>query len=346
MQAQEGATERKEQPAEGLAAAFRDLDINGFKLEDFELVRILGTGSFGRVSLAKHKRNGAICAIKALSKAHIVKSQQIAHLRCERDILGGVDHPLIVKYRGSCQDAECVYLFLEYVAGGEFFTLLRNRGKLSEDAARFYGAEVLLMFEYLHGKDIVYRDLKPENLLVDREGHLKLTDFGFAKAIGSKRTYTLCGTPDYLAPEIILSKGHGKAVDWWAFGVLLYEMMAGQPPFFDVDPMGTYKKILKGSLTFPAHFSVTARDLVRKLLQVDLSKRYGCLAGGVNDIKTHPWFRGTDFEAILHRRVAPPIKVVVKGEADTSNFEDYSELEPIAHEFKLSQAEQALFTGF
>ncbi|PSC72692.1 AGC kinase [Micractinium conductrix] len=274
------------------------------------------------------------CAIKALSKAHIVKNQQISHLRSERDILRLLDHPLVVRMHGCCQDEQCVHFVMEYVAGGEFFSHLKARGRLAEDAARLYAGEVLLMFEYLHSLDIVYRDLKPENLLLDASGHLKLTDFGFAKAIGPRRTYTLCGTPDYLAPEIILNKGHGKAVDWWALGVLIFEMMAGYPPFFDDDPLATYKKILKGAVTFPSHFSV------------DLSKRYGCLVGSVHDIKTHPWFRPLDFAALKTRSLPPPIKPTVTGVDDASNFEDYSDLEPMQHAFKLSSAEQALFAGF
>ncbi|PRW56166.1 cAMP-dependent kinase catalytic subunit beta isoform X6 [Chlorella sorokiniana] len=308
--------------------------------------RVLGTGSFGRVSLARHRASGLVCAIKALSKAHIVKNQQIAHLRSERDILRALDHPLLVRMHGCFQDEQCVYFVMEYVPGGEFFSHLKARGKLGEEAARLYAGEVLLMFEYLHSQDIVYRDLKPENLLLDAQGHLKLTDFGFAKAIGPRRTYTLCGTPDYLAPEIILNKGHGKAVDWWALGVLVYEMMAGYPPFYDDDPLATYRKILKGTVTFPSHFSVTARDLIRKLLQVDLSKRYGCLAGGVNDIKSHPWFRPLDFAALKHRTAMPPIRPSVRSADDASNFDDYSDLGPMQHAFQLSATEQALFVGF
>ncbi|KAL4424995.1 hypothetical protein ABPG77_002880 [Micractinium sp. CCAP 211/92] len=342
---QSGETSLKDATAR-LGEALQALRLDACRLEDFELGRVLGTGSFGRVSLARHHGTGMVCAIKALSKAHIVKNQQISHLRSERDILRLLDHPLVVRMLGCCQDDQCVYFVMEYVPGGEFFSHLKSRGRLSEEAARLYAGEVLLMFEYLHALDVVYRDLKPENLLLDACGHLKLTDFGFAKVIGPRRTYTLCGTPDYLAPEIILNKGHGKAVDWWALGVLIYEMMAGYPPFFDDDPLATYKKILKGNLTFPAHFSVTARDLIRKLLQVDLSKRYGCLVGGVHDIKSHPWFRPLDFAALKARQTAPPIKPTVQGADDASNFEDYSELEPMTHAFKLSSAEQALFTGF
>lgn len=151
--------------------------------------------------------------------------------------------------------------------------------------------------------------MQPENMLLDAEGHLKLADFGFAKHIpGGKRTYTLCGTPDYLAPEIILNKGHGRAVDWWALGILIYEMLAGYPPFCDSDALGTYQRILQGTVTFPSHISPAAKDLIRRLLQTDLSKRYGCLAGGAQDIKSHQWFRPVNFAAMKARRVQAPIR--------------------------------------
>jgi protein kinase A len=155
----------------------------------------------------------------------------------------------------------------------------------------------------------MWNALQPENMLLDVEGNLKLADFGFAKALPpGKRTYTLCGTPDYLAPEVILNKGHGRAVDWWALGILIYEMLAGYPPFCDDDPLSTYNRILRGALAFPSHISPHARDLIRRLLQADLSKRLGCLAGGAGDVKTHPWFRSVNWAAVKARRVPAPIR--------------------------------------
>lgn len=148
-------------------------------------------------------------------------------------------------------------------------------------------------------------------MLLDADGHLKLADFGFAKELpGGKRTYTLCGTPDYLAPEVILNKGHGRPVDWWALGILIYEMLAGYPPFCDDDALGTYNRILRGNLVFPLHISIQARDLIRKLLQADLSKRLGCLAGGVSDIKLHAWFRGINWTLVKNKKIMPPIRYV------------------------------------
>lgn len=178
------------------------------------------------------------------------------------------------------------------------------------------------MFEYLHSKNIIYRDLKPENILIGADGYLKLTDFGFAKYCDS-RTYTLCGTPEYLAPEILLNKGHGKPVDWWCLGILIYEMLAGIDPFNDEDPMAIYQKILKGKVKFPRNFDKNAKSLCKHLLVADLTKRYGNLKGGVQDIKTHRWFADIDWDALAQKKIPAIYKPTVKSKGDTSNFSTY-----------------------
>ena len=180
------------------------------------------------------------------------------------------------------------------------------------------------MFEYLHSKDIIYRDLKPENILIDTKGYLKLTDFGFAKVVEG-RTYTLCGTPEYLAPEILLNKGHGKPVDWWTFGVLLYEMIAGIDPFNDEDPMLIYQKILKGKVKFPSSFPSNAKSLVKHLLVQDLSKRYGNLKNGVNDIKNHRFFKDLDWSALVKYKIKPAYIPNISGNGDCKNFVECEE---------------------
>lgn len=318
-------------------------------IDDFELKAILGTGSFGRVRLARHKQTGRHVAIKMLSKSQILRTKQVMHIKAEKEILSVVNYPFLVNMLGFFQDEECLYFVLEYVVGGEFFTHLRTVGRFPEETAKFFAAEILLSLEYLHDQNVIYRDLKPENLLLDNEGHVKITDFGFAKKI-DYRTFTLCGTPDYLAPEIILNKGHGKPVDWWALGVLIYEMLAGYPPFStdDANPMETYKHILHGKPDYPSPpFSRKARDLISKLLQIDLTKRYGNLINGVADIKNHPWFQGIDFNALAMKSPScvPPIRPVVDSAEDTQNFDDYSDIEnlPMEHEFELSAEDQDLF---
>jgi len=199
------------------------------KLSDYDILTTLGTGSFGRVRLAKEKKSGEYVAIKMLKKAEILRLKQVDHIISENTILSNIKHPFLIKMLGFAQDERFLYIVLEFVQGGELFTYLRNLGKLENNEAVFFAAQVVSMFEYLHSKNIVYRDLKPENLLIAADGYLKLTDFGFAKYIEG-RTYTLCGTPEYLAPEILLNKGHGKPVDWWCLGILTYEMLAGMIP--------------------------------------------------------------------------------------------------------------------
>ena len=213
-------------------------------------------------------------------------------------------------------------MVLEYIVGGEFFTHLRKAGRFDHVASKFYATQITLVFEYMHASDYIYRDLKPENLLLDKYGYLKITDFGFAKKVAFK-TYTLCGTPEYIAPEVLLNKGHGKGVDWWTLGILLYEMQAGQPPFVDDDPMGIYQQILAGKVTFPRHFDRNAKSLIKKVLVADLTKIYGCLKGGAEDIKKHKWFQGFDYDALVERQLPAPIVPAVSSEADTSNFDPY-----------------------
>jgi serine/threonine protein kinase len=262
---------------------------SSWSIKDFEFKATLGTGSFGRVRLAKHMPSSKICAVKILKKNEIIRLKQVEHILAEKVILAQIDHPFIVNLWGYFQDRKNLYLIMEFVVGGEFFTHLRRAGRFNNDSSCFYAAQIVLIFEYLHSKDVVYRDLKPENLLLDHTGYLKLTDFGFAKKV-DYRTWTLCGTPEYIAPEILLNKGHGKPVDWWALGILIYEMLAGAPPFVDDDPMGIYQKILAGRIQFPRYFDRHAKDLIRKLLTADITKRLGNLKNGADDIKNHKWF--------------------------------------------------------
>jgi protein kinase A len=248
-------------------------------LENFELLKVLGEGSFGRVKLAKNLKTKKYCALKQMKKYDIIKFKQVDHLKNETFILYSLSHPFIVKTEGITQDKRFLYIAMEYISGRELFTYLRSVQKFSSNQACFYAAQVTLIFEYLHSFNVVYRDLKPENLLLSTDGYLRLTDFGFAKII-SNRTYTLCGTPEYLAPEILTSKGHGKGVDWWTLGILLYEMIAGIDPFNDDDPMAIYQNILKGVVKFPRSFDPDAKSLVKHFLQADLSKRFGNLKNG------------------------------------------------------------------
>merc|ERR1711904_398450 len=200
------------------------------------------------------------------------------HINGERNLMAKIQFPFIVCMLGSFKDERYVYIVMECIGGGELFTHLRRARKFTDEQSKFYGALTGAAFEHIHSKNIIHRDLKPENLLMCSDGYSKLTDFGFAKVVEpGSRTYTLCGTPEYLAPEVLLNKGHGKPVDWWTLGILTYEMVAGIDPFNDDDPMAIYQKILKGKIKFPRDFEKDAKSLVKHLLCADVTKRYGCL---------------------------------------------------------------------
>lgn len=293
-------------------------------LHELEFLETLGTGTFGRVRLVQHKGDGQFMALKVLKKHEIVRLKQVDHILAEKEILASIHHPFIVNLFASFKDADTLYMLMEFVSGGEIFSHLRRAGRFPNEATQFYIGSIVLALQYIHSRDIVYRDLKPENLLLDDKGYLKITDFGFAKRVVD-RTWTLCGTPEYLAPEIIQSKGHGKGVDWWSLGVLVYEMLSGYPPFYDENPFGIYQKILGGKIEFPRHFDATAKDIVKKLLTADRTKRLGSLKGGAEDVKKHKWFKSFDFNALINFEYAAPIQPEVRSAGDTSNFDKYPE---------------------
>ncbi|KAG8331983.1 cAMP-dependent protein kinase catalytic subunit alpha-like [Homalodisca vitripennis] len=291
------------------------------KLSDFDQLQILGSGSFGNVILIKHQESGKFYAMKAIEKEKVIKYKQLEHTRNEKLILQCLNYPLTVYLMYCFKDNSYIYIVMPFITGGELFGHLRKFGKFDEVQARFYTSQIILALEYLHYLDLIFRDLKPENILIDHTGYLKVTDFGFCKRMTRNRTYTLCGTPEYLAPEVILSKGYGKAVDWWAIGVLMYELVAGNPPFYANDPMKIYEKIVANKYKIPPFFSPDLKDIVKNILQVDLSRRFGNLKNGVDDIKEHKWFRQINWMAVLNRKVAAPYMPKYKAPGDTTNFE-------------------------
>jgi serine/threonine protein kinase len=326
----ENEKETKEIPVQDKGG---DGKVRQIKLSDYDMGETLGTGSFGRVKIAKDKKTGEYVAMKIMKKAEILKSKQADHISNEIKILSMIDHPFVITFGGFTQDDRNLYLALELINGGELFTYLRGVGRFPVDQARVYIAQIVLIFDYLHNKNIIYRDLKPENILIHKSGYLKLTDFGFAKIVEG-RTYTLCGTPEYLAPEIILNKGHGKPVDWWTCGILLYEMIAGIDPFSDDDPMMVYQKILKGKIKFPSGFDSNAKSLIKHLLDSDLTKRYGNLKNGVKDITGHRFFKNLEWDKLLKKELPPPYVPKVKSNDDISNFSAYPDSDNPAPQIK------------
>lgn len=294
-------------------------------LGDFDIKNTLGCGAFGRVKLCHLPETNSYYALKCQAKRSIVESGLQEHVLNEMRIMRKLNHPFIAKLFLALQDNQYIYFVLELLQGGELFTYLRNKGKLSEVAARFYSATVVYAFSTLHAKKIAYRDLKPENLVMDTNGYVKLVDFGLAKQILSGKTWTLCGTPDYLAPEIILNEGHDHAVDYWALGVLIFEMVVGAPPFFADDPMEVYEKILSGNPSMPPNFTRNLSDLVKKLLRSQQGKRLGNTRGGPAAVVKHKWFSSFDWIAIEEGTMKAPHVPIINSKDDVANFDKFDE---------------------
>jgi len=292
-------------------------------LDDFYLLKVIGKGSFGKVMLAKHKKTGKVFAVKVISKKAVKQRDEVKHVMAERNVLrSNANHPFLVGLRYSFQTADKLYFVLDYVNGGELFFHLQKEKRFSEPRARFYAAEIVSALQYLHSMDIIYRDLKPENILLDSEGHVSLTDFGLAKEgveLG-ETTSTFCGTPEYLAPEVLKKQKYGMAVDWWCLGVVLYEMLVGLPPYYSRDCNEMYDKILRGVLKFPPFMSENAKDLIAKLLSRDPETRLGSKEDA-KELMNHPFFEGIDWQKLYNREYKPPFNPGVSSDFDLKNFD-------------------------
>ncbi|XP_017320490.1 cGMP-dependent protein kinase 1a isoform X1 [Ictalurus punctatus] len=298
-------------------------------LSDFNIIDTLGVGGFGRVELVQLKSDEyKTFAMKILKKRHIVDTRQQEHIRSEKLIMQEAHSDFIVRLYRTFKDSKYLYMLMEACLGGELWTILRDRGSFEDSTTRFYTACVVEAFAYLHSKGIIYRDLKPENLILDHRGYAKLVDFGFAKKIGfGKKTWTFCGTPEYVAPEIILNKGHDISADYWSLGILMYELLTGSPPFSGPDPMKTYNIILRGidMIEFPKKITKNAANLIKKLCRDTPSERLGNLKNGVKDIQKHKWFEGFNWDGLRKGTLTPPIIPSVTSATDTSNFDSFPE---------------------
>lgn len=295
---------------------------------DFEIMRVIGKGAFGKVFQVRKKgKSGGgggdgIFAMKVMRKDTIIKNNHVDYMRAERDILTKTAHPFIVQLRYSFQTKSKLYLILDFINGGHLFYHLYRQGIFSEDQARVYTAEIVCAVSHLHKNGIVHRDLKPENILMDVDGHVMVTDFGLAKEIDeSSRSNSLCGTTEYMAPEILQSKGHNKNADWWSIGILLYEMLTGQPPFTHPNRKKLQEKIINEKLKLLPRLSSEAHSLLKGLLQKDPLKRLGSGPKGAEEIKTHKWFRTINWKKLETRELEPKFKPDVSGQDCTANFD-------------------------
>jgi len=319
---------------------------------DFNLLKVIGQGSFGKVLLVSKKEEpnkGKVFAMKVLNKSTIIARNEVEHTKSEKSILMKLEFPFLVKLHYSFQTPDKLYFVMDYINGGELFYHLQKEKKFSEERVRFYAAEIVAGLEYLHTAGVIYRDLKPENLLLTNEGHIVMTDFGLSKeGLHDKddRTGTFCGTPEYLAPEILEGKGYGKAVDWWSFGTLLYEMLTGLPPFYSEDVQEMYTKIMSAELIIPESMSPEAGDFLTNLLERNDSKR---LQEPVK-IKVHPFFKEIDWDLLPQKKVKPPFIPEVHGEDDTSNIDPSFTQCPLDNDEEdteaVSAAAQGEFEGF
>lgn len=317
-------------------------------LADFDFLTVLGTGTFGKVHLVLHRDSEQYFCMKVLQKKTIYRYKQMEHVQNEKDIMQRLEHKGIVKLFSTFKCKDAVYFLMEYVPGGELFHYIRKFGKLPEDVVRFYVAELILTLEYLHVRKVVYRDLKPENILLDEKGHIRLTDFGFAKYVEDK-TWTMCGTPDYLAPEIITGGGHDTAVDWWSLGILVFEMLAGYPPFTDEVTVRLFEKIRNPeALVQPSFFSPEVQDFISKLLVVDPSRRLGTMHPDICNIRGHPWLVGVDWETLEARTITGPLIPIIKSAGDTTNFNDNNQIEsmPALTDIQIPAEVDRLFDQF
>nr|AAC04357.1 serine/threonine protein kinase [Colletotrichum trifolii] len=329
------------------------------KIEDFELLKLVGKGSFRKVMQVRKKDTNRIYALKTIRKPHIISRSEVAHTLAERSVLAQINNPFIVHLKNpfivplkfTFQSPEKLYFVLAFVNGGELSITCKGT-EISRQPLRIYTAEAHVRPRVSHGFNVIYRDLKPENILLDYQGHIALCDFGLCKLDmkDEDATNTFCGTPEYLAPELLMGQGYNKTVDWWTLGVLLYEMLTGLPPFYDENTNEMYRKILSEPLHFPGHDVVppAAKDLLTKLLNRDPKERLG--ANGSAEIKAHPFFHAIDWRKLLQRKYEPAFKPKVTDALDTANFDPEFTSEAPQDSYvegpMLSQTMQNQFQGF
>nr|XP_040219741.2 protein kinase C isoform X5 [Anopheles coluzzii] len=301
-------------------------------LNDFNFIKVLGKGSFGKVMLAEKKGTDEVYAIKVLKKDVILQDDDVDCTMTEKRILAlAAKHPFLTALHSCFQTPDRLFFVMEYVNGGDLMFQIQRARKFDEPRAAFYAAEVTLALQFLHRNGVIYRDLKLDNILLDAEGHCKLADFGMCKEgiTGDNLTSTFCGTPDYIAPEILQELDYGPSVDWWALGVLMYEMMAGQPPFEADNEDDLFEAILRDDVLYPVWLSREAVSILKGFMTKNAAKRLGC-TDGENQIRSHPFFKDMDWEALEQRKVRPPFRPRVRSARDALNFDtEFTKEDPV-----------------
>lgn len=296
-------------------------NIEKINLEEFKITHKITKTNLGFIYICKNKKTNKLYFMKILKKSDLLSPKNTEHVTNEYLILSSIYHPFIIELRGINNTNPVTLNFLyEYIPGGNLNSLLKAQKRLSINNAKFYLASIITALDYLHKKNIIYRDLKPQNILLCRNGYIKLYDFGLAKKMETELTFTMCGTPEYYSPEMIKKSGYNKSTDFWCLGILLYEMLIGCTPFIDSDPLKIYKKINQGKILFPNKIDKNAKFIIRHFLDADQHKRLGCTKNGIGDIVDEPFFQDFDWKNLLYKNLEAPFIPEVNGHLDTSNY--------------------------
>ncbi|KAJ1805565.1 Serine/threonine kinase [Coemansia sp. RSA 2523] len=322
--AREQIHQAMQQKQSGIPAGHQPPRKVGF--ENFKFVKVLGKGNFGKVMLSEEKGTGKLYAIKVLKKEFIVENDEFDSTRSEKRVLliANQDrHPFLVGLHSCFQTSNHIFFVMEYISGGDLMMHVQKKGSFGERQAKFFACEILLGLAYFHKAGIIYRDLKLDNILLDNEGHVKIADYGLCKEnMGyGQTTITFCGTPEFMAPEIVLEQRYGRAVDWWAFGVLIYEMILGTSPFHGEDENEIFDSILEDEILYPVRMSRDSVFICQALLEKDPSKRLGSGPNDAEDIMKHSFFAGVNWDDVLNKKISPLYVPEIRGRFDVSNFD-------------------------